>query len=404
MSAATALFLLLRAAHVLLAALWVGSVAFISFFLMPAFEESGAAAGPVMGALLRRKLPVFMAAIGGTTVLTGFYLYYRFTGGFDPALSGSMGAGCSAWRHRRPCRVIIGAPSSRNVKKMGTIGARLASAPDAERAALAAEWRRARARRHVLPRRHRPAGDRCHPDGDRPLRARGARREARGCTMNVAVHLGIDLREYDARIRTFIPAYEEMLETAAITLKTVGRTRRPVVVDVGIGTGALSAACLDAVPGARVIGIDEDEGMLAGARARLGRRLTSAVHDSFERAAIPSCDAVVASLALHHIPTSARRLRLFRRIRAALRPGGALISVDCHPASSSHMASADRAAWLEHLEQAYAPSEARGFLRTWAREDRYSALPDELALLRRAGFIVDVPWRRHAFAVIAAAR
>ena len=33
-----------------------------------------------------------MAALGGITVLTGFYLYWRLTGGFDPALSATHGA------------------------------------------------------------------------------------------------------------------------------------------------------------------------------------------------------------------------------------------------------------------------------------------------------------------------
>ena len=36
--------------------------------------------------------------------------------------------------------------------------------------------------------------------------------------MSVATHLGIDLGEYDARIRTFIPHYEEMLDVAAGSL------------------------------------------------------------------------------------------------------------------------------------------------------------------------------------------
>ena len=33
--------------------------------------------------------------------------------------------------------------------------------------------------------------------------------------MGVASHLGIQLTEYDRRIRTFIPDYEEMLDAAA---------------------------------------------------------------------------------------------------------------------------------------------------------------------------------------------
>ena len=148
MSASTALFLLLRATHVLLAALWVGSVAFTTFYLMPALAESGPSAGPVMGALARRKIHVYMASIGGITVLTGFYLYYRFTGGFDPALSGSRGA--MAFGFGGICGLVAlilgGAIVSRNAKKMGDLGARLASAPDAQRAALTAEIADARQR------------------------------------------------------------------------------------------------------------------------------------------------------------------------------------------------------------------------------------------------------------------
>lgn len=148
MSASTLLFLLLRATHVLLAAIWLGSGVFTTFYLMPALAESGPAAGPLMGALARRKIHVFMASIGGVTVLTGFYLYYRFTGGFDPALSGSRGA--MAFGFGGICGLVAliigGAVVSRNVKKMEQLGARLATAPDAQRAALAAEMTGARQR------------------------------------------------------------------------------------------------------------------------------------------------------------------------------------------------------------------------------------------------------------------
>jgi len=92
MSTATLLFLVVRAAHVLLAALWLGSIGFMTFYLVPALGEVGPTGGSVMAAMMRRKLHAFMASIGGTTVLSGFYLYYRFTGHFDPALSASRGA------------------------------------------------------------------------------------------------------------------------------------------------------------------------------------------------------------------------------------------------------------------------------------------------------------------------
>ncbi|MCI0371112.1 MAG: class I SAM-dependent methyltransferase, partial [candidate division NC10 bacterium] len=92
--------------------------------------------------------------------------------------------------------------------------------------------------------------------------------------MGAATHLGIRLREYDARIRTFIPHYEEMLDAAAAALRALDR-RAPVVLDLGIGSGALAVRCVAAAAGARIIGVDNDGGMLALAQKRLGGRLTS---------------------------------------------------------------------------------------------------------------------------------
>ena len=42
--------------------------------------------------------------------------------------------------------------------------------------------------------------------------------------MGVASHLGIKLTEYDSRIRTFIPHYEEMLGVAAAAIPPRART------------------------------------------------------------------------------------------------------------------------------------------------------------------------------------
>jgi SAM-dependent methyltransferase len=218
-----------------------------------------------------------------------------------------------------------------------------------------------------------------------------------------ASHLGIDLREYDARIRTFIPGYEVILDCAASALAATVGARSPLIVDLGIGTGALAAACLAAKPSARILGVDEDEGMLAAAKQRLGRRFTP-LPGSFETTDVPACDAVTASLALHHIPTPARRLRLFRRIHRALRHGGAVIIADCYLATDLRIQAGDRAAWLAYLQQTYAARDAKAYLRTWAKEDAYARLSDEVRLLERVGFAVDIVWRRTSFAVLAASK
>lgn len=148
MSSSTVLFLVLRATHVLIAATWVGATAFVSLFLMPSLAEAGPNAGPVMAALMRRKLHVFMGAMGGTAVLTGLYLYYRFTGGFDPALSGTRSAMVFGTGGLAGIVALIigGAVVGRNAKKMSELGARLGAARDSERGELAAQMSAARQR------------------------------------------------------------------------------------------------------------------------------------------------------------------------------------------------------------------------------------------------------------------
>jgi trans-aconitate methyltransferase len=216
--------------------------------------------------------------------------------------------------------------------------------------------------------------------------------------MSVASHLGISVREYDRRIRTFIPNYAEMLEEVASAVDPAAET----IVDLGVGTGALSARCLRRAPAARVIGIDADAEMLPLAQRRLGRRATLKV-GNFLRTELPRADAVVATLALHHVRTRAAKATLYGRIRAALRRGGVLITGDCHPSENGARWRAQRELWLRHLEKSYTRPEAEKFLRDWSHEDTYMPLRTELALLEEAGFrAVDVVWRRDAFAVIAA--
>jgi len=149
MSLATLMFLVLRAVHVLLAAVWVGSTAFMVFFVMPALKDTGPAAGPMMGAIARKGLNAFMAVLGGLTVLSGFYLYWRLTGGFDPALSATHGAMVfgTGGIAGLISLVIGGAVVGRSMKRMGELGGQASALPEGpERVRLMGESNAARDR------------------------------------------------------------------------------------------------------------------------------------------------------------------------------------------------------------------------------------------------------------------
>jgi hypothetical protein len=81
------MFLSIRAAHVLVAGLWIGSTVFGAVWLMPALDATGASGGQVMARLARNGYATYMSTIGFTTLVTGIYLLWRFTGGFDPSVA-----------------------------------------------------------------------------------------------------------------------------------------------------------------------------------------------------------------------------------------------------------------------------------------------------------------------------
>jgi len=215
--------------------------------------------------------------------------------------------------------------------------------------------------------------------------------------MSVSTHLGIAIGDYDRRIRTFIPKYDEMIDAAAAA---IGRRAR-VILDLGVGTGALAARCLTRAPGARVVGLDADAAMLSLAAERLPANATL-THGNFLRTALPRADAVIASFALHHVRTRDAKARLYRRIRRAIGSGGVFVSADCFPAPGG-LAGRQREAWLAHLRESYSARESEALLEAWSREDVYQPLDVELALLGRSGLSASVVWRREAFAVLKAA-
>jgi tRNA (cmo5U34)-methyltransferase len=217
----------------------------------------------------------------------------------------------------------------------------------------------------------------------------------------VAGHLGVAADEYDRAIRTFIPSYDRMLATIVHWLD--GHVPAGgLVVDLGAGTGGLSAAILDALPDVCVQLVDVDPNMLDVAAARC------AAHDGrFElrRARfdeeLPRCHAVVATLALHHVRTHDEKRELYRAILVALEHGGLVAVGDLliHPVGPERQRML--ADWYAHMERnGISAAEADGHFAQWAEEDVYVSLPDELGLLAAAGFPrPDCFWRDGGLAV-----
>jgi len=227
-----------------------------------------------------------------------------------------------------------------------------------------------------------------------------------GQTHSVKRHLDVDAHGYDVQIRRFIPYYDDMLATG-VELLTALAPPGGHVVDLGGGTGALSAAVLDGLPGVRVTVLDVDPDMLSEARRRLsgyGDRVVFTEASFLDP--LPSADAVVASLALHHVHDLRAKTELYRAIYDALAPGGVLLNLDAAVSEGARLNALVFDRWAHRMRQhGITDSQARGHFAAWSDEDRYFPLDVELGALREAGFDeVECFWRRGASAITCALR
>ena len=218
---------------------------------------------------------------------------------------------------------------------------------------------------------------------------------------SVSSHLKIPLHEYDARIRTFVPYYEEMLGAVAGCF-ALAADSHPTLLELGIGTGALMERCRRYRSAASCIGIDMDPDVLTMAEERLGSGRVDLRAGSYLDMPLPDADFIVASISLHHVRDAAAKRTLYRRCRAAVRSGGMMIMADCFLPQLDAATARGMESWREFLEQTYSAEDARAFLKAWALEDTYFPLADEMEWLAAAGFEPDVIWRRDLFGVIAA--
>ncbi|MES2202615.1 MAG: hypothetical protein V4498_10220 [candidate division FCPU426 bacterium] len=72
---------ILRLLHIVSGILWVGGAFLFGIFLIPAVREAGPAGGPVMGGMVKRKLPLWIAVFAIVTILCGLRLFMINVGG-----------------------------------------------------------------------------------------------------------------------------------------------------------------------------------------------------------------------------------------------------------------------------------------------------------------------------------
>jgi ubiquinone/menaquinone biosynthesis C-methylase UbiE len=116
-----------------------------------------------------------------------------------------------------------------------------------------------------------------------------------------------------------------------------------IVADVGVGTGFLAEGALAA--GARVIGIDSSESMLAEARRRFAGQDFEARKGEINSLPLRTgeVDVVLANMVLHHAPDPPRGIREMSRV---LKQGGRLVITDADSHEHEWLRTEQHDRWL----------------------------------------------------------
>lgn len=194
--------------------------------------------------------------------------------------------------------------------------------------------------------------------------------------------------EYTALRRRLVPGYDRFYGTAVEALRPLAEGGSGVrrVLDLGAGTGLMTAHVAQAFPQARFELLDGSQAMLNEASLTLGE-LVSAVHLCDMTSALPGgpFDAVVSALAIHHLEHPDKQ-DLYRRIFAVLRPGGIFVNAEQVAGPTAELSELYDERWAadclalgaSHAEVADA-TERR-------KHDRCAPVEPQLTWLREAGF------------------
>ncbi|SDR94635.1 tRNA (cmo5U34)-methyltransferase [Brevibacterium siliguriense] len=186
-----------------------------------------------------------------------------------------------------------------------------------------------------------------------------------------------DPETYLALMAEEIPDYPR-LQTEVAAAAVTGAPAS--ILDLGIGSGLTAQRVLEALPEAKLLGVDASSEMLAAAEATLDPERTRLQSGRLEEP-LPDgpFDLVMSMLAVHHLDGTGKA-GPFARIAAVLEPGGRFVLGDL-------VVPADSADVVTPID--------------WI-DDTPSSLDEQLTWLAEAGLTTHVHWQHHDLSVIVA--
>lgn len=210
-------------------------------------------------------------------------------------------------------------------------------------------------------------------------------------------------QEYDAQRVHIIPDLQQYY--GAAVWAAAAKDNNPEILDIGAGTGLMSALVLEKFPGATLTLLDISENMLAVARRRFSHRdnIRYVVSDYSRSSLGGPYDLVISALSIHHLARDDKR-QLFHGIFAALKPCGMFINADQAEGETPLFRQMYLDYWNDFVKSGpLSEKERLEILRRRDTLDRNEKLSSQLRWLQESGFTdVDVVYKNRTFIVTVA--
>ena len=206
---------------------------------------------------------------------------------------------------------------------------------------------------------------------------------------------------FDSHVIKAVPYYAQMLE-ALISNITFEKGRVFSAVDIGSGTGTLAYLLKKRFPNTKIKCVDFSPKMLEAAKQKLKgfEGITFEQADIYNYSFKDNIDAVVSSLALHHLGTDADKKRFQEKSFEALNSEGIFINADIILATDEKRQQVCLEKWKEFNMQSMTDEQIYDTTHKYKTEDRPAVLMNEIENLRSIGFrSVEVFWRYYNFSV-----
>ncbi|NYB51605.1 MAG: class I SAM-dependent methyltransferase [Methanobacteriaceae archaeon] len=214
-------------------------------------------------------------------------------------------------------------------------------------------------------------------------------------------HFEEEAEVFDELIKTIIPFYEDMVNSIVLSLPFHKRENFKVL-DLGCGTGNISREVKEAFPHTHITCVDLAENMIRMAESKLAAYsdIEFIISDFRDLDFREEYDAVVSSLALHHLQREEQK-SFYHRIYEFLRKGGVFYNADIIQGSTPHLNQTYLNKWIDFMLQNHTKEEIESiWLPKHREEDFPSPLMNHVVWMEDAGFeVVDVVWKYYMFGV-----